>query len=204
MAFMNARGPRVKPHHGFGPLHGRCLVSLIWFVSLPNDGSAFDGHREGFLIGYGGGVGVIDIDRRVASPGVPAEDRGSEGEFVLTTVLGYAPRSSVAAIATAKFSPLTFNNNPPRGVFGMLGGGVRYHFLDRGEQQPKSLFLDVAIGYVEWASTSAKHRGSSYTAGIGLETRRAPNLKLDYLYGKRSHPDLNVHALVFTLELLHY
>jgi hypothetical protein len=181
----------------------------IMLYALTSQASAFDGHRKGFIIGFGLGIGITSTSN---SEEVNYPD-GSQRIFKDTHTklalmndrkFGYAP-SGLWEIYLSNKSAFTGNVDNSDGVIGL---GVTK--VSANQIPTKFYTIGMGIPYISAISWNFDSNNFGFFGGFGYEFRKHLSMEFDLLYGHRVRHHRNEKetdnnfSLRFLLNLLDY
>jgi len=144
------------------------FFTLIAFLLLPTISQAFDGNRQGFLVGIGGGFHGVDVDvESDTHSGLATSFRIGMG--VTDRVLLYYLNN----VSWYSRSGYTF-------TYGLSGFGASFYF----NRSTPAVYLTSAVGYATYDDTDSNDSnfdgqgdGVGLMFGSGLELRRGLHLE---------------------------
>jgi len=143
-------------------------VALVVILCSTTVAGAFDGERQGFIIGAGVGAGLTTYTQTISYEGFSwTSDRESELPIMTDFKIGYAPSDFLEIYWMNKVSWFGFENAFGDDVTianGLGGLGVTYFF----EPVAPSLFLTGGIGFSSWTTPFEEDADTWY--GLGLTT----------------------------------
>ena len=166
------------------------LFLIITLITFSNVASAFDGERNGFVLGLGIGYHKTDINGNFSEhPGISANE--SPAGFATSFRLGLG-LSSQAIIYY--INDINWYNEDSEGdltIVGISGFGFSYYF----SRTPGSLYLTTAFGAGVRNETSDSqapvYSGVGYSFGIGYEFVKWVSLQFDYQSMSLKHQQYN-------------
>jgi len=153
----------------------RTLVSVLVVALLcsATAACAFDGQRQGFILGVGAGAGLTSYTQTLSYGGL-SETSDRENAFGVMTdfKIGYAPSDAMEIYWMSKVSWFGMENSLGDNVTianGVAGLGITY-FL---QPSAPSAFLTGGIGFSSWAAPFEEDvdpwYGLGVSAGAGYE-----------------------------------
>ena len=152
---------------GSGRVSITCLLAIACLLVTPRDSGAFDGKRQGFLIGFGGGVGRLTSSRG-RDLGLPAT--GAQTDLQL----GYGVNDRLSVYYSGKQFWHKKNGLFLTDLFPMAGVTCRLQPSER------SMSLSVGAGGSLIAATRSGEgvAGAGPAAFVGVGYSVAPHLQL--------------------------
>ncbi len=175
------------------------ICGFCFLTSLPNDVSAFDGQRKGFIIGFGLGPGLISFTETGSQLfRLPIRDRVTKFALVTDFRLGYAPDNLVQIYYVNKVAV----SQPIPGddvviANGIAGIGLSYYF----QKETPSAFLSGGLGLsTRGVFTSGKidEKGFGIFVGAGYEFLKHSFIEFNLSWERPESRFVQVNA--FTLK----
>jgi len=140
---------------------------VLWTLALPSSSLAFDGQREGFVLGGGLGAGLVSFEQEISGGGLTVStERQEEGAlatgFVIgaglneTTVLAYSARVSWFSIVNLRGDDVTVTH--------ALGTVALTQY--RRPVAP-SFYYSMGVGFSTWDLPFEEDSGDPWI-GLGL------------------------------------
>lgn len=189
-------------------------IAVLVLLCVTTVAGAFDGERQGFILGIGVGTGLTSYTYTVSEDIYGGDvsvtlDRENTFPFMSDFKIGYAPNDLVEIYYMNKVS--WFNDDvlfvdEVMVANGLGGVGVTYFF----QPVAPSFFLTGGIGFSSWAYPFEENapdpwRGFGLTAGGGYEFAPHWYVAGDVSWGKPSTdefgPDLSANALSVNLTI---
>ena len=178
-------------------------VAVLAVFCVTTVAGAFDGERQGFILGIGVGAGLTTYTQTISS-GSNSLTSDRENEFPLMTdfKIGYAPNDLVEIYWVNKVSWFSMENALGDDVTitnGLGGLGVTYFF----EPAAPSAFVSGGIGFSSWTVPFEEEAevwsGFGLTAGAGYEFATHWYVAGDVCWGK---PSTEEYGLDFSVDAL--
>jgi hypothetical protein len=185
-------------------LHKIVAVTLLFFGTQLQ---AFDGLREGFLLGFGLGVSNTQVEKSIE--GYETRSDYTESGFATSVKLGYALNEQFALYYVRNASWYTIGAEDESTVSGIAGLGATYYFTP----EPQSLYINVALGLgdiIDMEENDVLADGSSLMLGVGYEFTQHWQAEVNWfsgsLEGSNKYDGLNIDqsSLQFTINYLLY
>jgi hypothetical protein len=182
------------------------LVTVLGTAAVAG---AFDGQRQGFILGVGGGAGLTSYTQTIAhGGGSVTSDRENEFPLMTDFRIGYAPSDALEIYWMSKVSWFSMENAYGDDVTianGLGGLGVTY-FL---QPTAPSVFLAGGVGFSSWAAPLEEGveawYGLGVSAGAGYEFAPHWYIQGDVCWGNPSTEeggdDFSTNALSVKLTL---
>lgn len=186
------------------------VVGACVLLNCASDAFAFDGQRQGFILGIGAGPGLTSFTQTLdlgSWPGGGSETTDRENKFGLQTdfKIGYAPSNTFQVYYSNKVSWFGIENALGEDVIitsGVMGVGASYYL----SPEAPSLFFGGGLGVSVW--NAPFEDGSEAWTGFGLYTwagyefSRHWNVELDVVWGKPSKQESGIEASANALSLM--
>lgn len=185
------------------------LVGLI-ILFVSTNTYAWDGQRQGFILGFGIGPGFTSFTQKIA---IFESDRETKGAIMTDFKIGYAPHNFLEIYYTSKVSWFGLENVYGNNVTianGLGAAGVSYFF----RPEAPSPFISGGLGFSTWATPfeegTETWSGLGIFVGGGYEFARHWRVEGYLSWGKPTHKKFGVemssNALSFmcTINVLGY
>ncbi len=186
---------------------------LVVFICLLTSLMAFDGNREGFLLGFGGGISNTNFSQEVEWMGDSIEsDDESEVGFATDFKIGYAPTNNLELYYSNKVAWFSIHNALDEDVtiangLSMLGASYFIAPELKNGSWHSSLFFSAGIGMASWSTPFEDDgdpwEGTGYSVGIGYEFNKHYRISLDFITSETSLEDTfttNSNIFMFTFS----
>lgn len=181
------------------------LVALVALSCMAAVANAFDGERQGFILGIGAGTGLTSYAQTISYGGDSVtSDRENELPIMTDFKVGYAPNDALEIYWMSKVSWFGMENALGDDVTvanGVAGLGITY-FLEPGAP---SIFLTGGVGYSSWALPFEEGVDAWYglgvSAGAGYEFMPHWYVEGDIRWGNPSTEDSGFDISASTLSV---
>ncbi len=189
-------------------------IALAVILGTATVANAFDGERQGFILGVGVGAGSLSYTQTMAYGGF-SDTSDSESEFPIMSdfKIGYAPSDVVEIYWMSKVSWFDIDSACGHDVtiaHGIGGLGVTYFF----QPAAPSAFLTAGVGFSSWAAPFEEESddwlGIGVSAGAGYEFAPHWYIEGNVCWGNPSTEEegwdisTNVLTVEFTLNVIAY
>jgi hypothetical protein len=180
-------------------------VAVVVLLCVTTVAGAFDGERQGFILGIGVGAGLTTYTQTVSYGGNSfTSDRENEFPLMTDFKIGYAPNDLVEIYWMSKVSWFSMENVLAEDVTitnGLGGLGITYFFRPTAP----SPFLTGGIGFSSWTAPFEEDAevwyGFGLTAGVGYEFAPHWYVAGDVCWGKPATEQYGVDFSTNALSL---
>lgn len=143
-------------------------LALVVSLALGSTAQAFDGQRQGFILGAGIGTGLCSYTQEISGWGLSeTSDRETELGIMSDFKIGYAPNDLVQVYWVSKVSWFGMENALGDDVTiatGVAGLGMTYFF----QPAAPSAFISGGIGYSSWTAPFESDVDAWYGLGLSV------------------------------------
>lgn len=181
------------------------LFALSLFIFVISSLVAWDGHRQGFLLGFGAGLGNVTYEQEIEGHGGSiTSDKENNIGFVTDFKIGYAPNNKLELYYTNQVVWFSMENALDDDVIiadGVGAIGVSYFMapqLSTAAWYP-SFFLSAGFGLSSWGTPMEEDTdtwdGTGYFVGVGYEFTKHYRVSLNYF---ANDPSIKENGYTFT------
>ncbi len=179
------------------------LVVLSILIFVMTSLVAFDGQRQGFLLGLGGGVANVSFSQEIEGYGNSIEsDTETEIAFATDFKIGYAPNNQVELYYTNQVTWFSMKNALDEDITIASGlGAIGISYFVAPELKSigwhPSFFLSGGIGLSSWMTPFEDNdswNGTGYFVGVGYEFTKHYRISLNYF---ASNPSIEENGFTF-------
>jgi hypothetical protein len=184
------------------------IATMVISMAMAVNASAFDGKRQGFVLGLGLGPSLTSWTAR---EGRRISDRQNAIGFASIFELGYGVNENLSIYCASDAA--YFGSGEAKTVYyvqGMAGIGGSYFLYPKAP----SLYLHALVGISVWA-TPVEHRrekdislGLGFGTGIGYEVAKNFALEATLMYGMlgaiKTDEEIRALTVLMTMNLLGY
>ena len=188
------------------------ILTIVLVLLLATATWAFDGKREGFILGGGLGLGVTTYKYELGSQ---KRDREDNGAFATDFKIGYSPNAKLQVYYFTKSTwfKADYAFYDDETILSSVGGlGITINM----KNEAPTFYVSGGLGYSEWTFLFEEYApphmtGFGIFGGAGYEFSRHYNFGLDLTYGTPTHnynhygkSSVNPVSIKLTLNALAY
>jgi hypothetical protein len=178
-----------------------CTMLLILLIlGFITTGSAFDGKREGFIIGGSVGAGITSYTGTIDYLDIQiTSDRETEFSVITNFMIGGGVSKNLLLYYTNKVS--WFSTGDEIAIFGLSGLGLTYYL----EPKAPSPLLKAGLGFSSFLAPFEPeyedYWGFGFSLGAGFELSPHWSIEADLVMGWPSYDELGVSLTLNTFSV---
>ena len=157
------------------------LVLVVLLLTFTTSTYAFDGNRQGFILGLGVGPGLTSY----SFEGIGTDDRTNKASVNTDFQIGYAPNNQLLIYWMSKVQWYSLETIFGSAIYasGVGGLGLSYYF----EKEGPSLYLTGGVGFASVAAPFEDNIETEYgfgiAAGVGYEFAKHWSVEGNFTWG---------------------
>jgi len=182
-------------------MKNKILFTIMLSISIAlfqSNLSAWDGQREGFILGVGIGGGVTSFTHEVEASGIKeTSDRENKGGYATDFKIGYAFTNQFLLYYNNKSAWFNANNEKGEEVTILCAAGpigISYYL----SPDSPSLFLSAGGGVASWyaplESDKEEQGGAGVFFGIGYEFIKYWSIEFNFMYTSTNRDEKGIET----------
>lgn len=181
------------------------LIILSLLIVVVTSLTAFDGRREGFILGFGAGLANVSYSQEIDVNGESSESPDlNDNAFATDFKIGYAPNNQLELYYTNQMAWFPMENAIGQEITIADGVGafaISYFLAPELKDGAwhSSIFLSAGVGLSTWSTPLEDENdaweGTGYFVGLGYEFTKHYRVSLNY-FG--NNPSIEENGITFT------